>query len=101
MTTLLHMFLRTPYHKLRNLTERITADNGSLSQQIQRNVVTQYLLAKNNGFVLYPTLSESGFRVYSEFEEDGMILYVLTMIGFKNKRVVEMCCGAGRECMAT
>ena len=100
MTNLLKMFLRTPYHKLRNLTERITTDNESLSQQIQRNVVTQYLLAKKHGFVLYPTLCESGFRVYSEFEEDGMILYVLAMIGFKNKRVVEMCCGTGRECMA-
>src|SRR5262249_32626624 len=34
-------------------------------------------------------------------EEDGIILYVLSMIGFKTRRVVEMCCGSGSECMAT
>jgi hypothetical protein len=28
-------------------------------------------------------------------------LYILSMIGFKTKRVVEMCCGSGDECMAT
>jgi hypothetical protein len=38
--------------------------------------------------------------VYSQFEEDGIILYVLSMIGLKTRRVVEMCCGAGNECMA-
>jgi hypothetical protein len=39
--------------------------------------------------------------VYSQFEEDGIILYVLSMIGFKTRRVAEMCCGSGEECMAT
>jgi hypothetical protein len=93
--------IRKPYYKVRNLTERLRVDNESLSQQIQRNIVTQYLRAKKEGAALYPRLCESGFRVYSEFEEDGMILYVLAMIGFKNKKVVEMCCGTGHECMAT
>jgi hypothetical protein len=101
MKTILKTILRTPYYQLRDLIDRNTVDDGSLSQQIQRNIITQYLLAKNQGLPLYPKLCESGFRVYSEFEEDGMILYVLTMIGFKSKKIVEMCCGAGRECMAT
>ena len=30
-----------------------------------------------------------------------MILYILAMIGFKSKRVVEECCGQADECMAT
>ena len=101
MNTFLKKVLRKPYYRLRNLTDGFTSDNESLSQQVQRNIVTQYLLAKKQGLALYPTLYESGFRVYSEFEEDGMILYVLAIIGFKNKKVVEMCCGAGRECMAS
>lgn len=101
MNNSLKKIFRKPYYKVRNLTERIRVGNESLSQQIQRNIVTQYLQAKKEGAALYPTLCESGFRVYSEFEEDGMILYVLTMIGFKNRKVVEMCCGTGHECMAT
>jgi hypothetical protein len=71
------------------------------SQQIQRNIVNQYLLFKVNGTKPYHNIKDSGFRVYSQFEEDGMILYILTMIGFKTQRVVEMCCGPGDECMAT
>lgn len=39
--------------------------------------------------------------MHSQFEEDGIILYVLSMIEFKTRRVVEMCCGSGNECMAT
>jgi hypothetical protein len=101
MKTLLKRFLRKPYHQVRDLVNRNAVDEGSLSQQIQRNIVTQYLLVKNQGGSLYPKLCDSGFRVYSEFEEDGMILYVLALIGFKSKKVVEMCCGTGRECMAT
>jgi hypothetical protein len=101
MKTLFKRILRKPYHQVRDLVNRNTVDEGSLSQQIQRNIVTQYLLVKKQGEALYPKLCDSGFRVYSEFEEDGMILYVLALIGFKSKKVVEMCCGTGRECMAT
>jgi hypothetical protein len=70
-------------------------------QQIQRNIVNQYLLFKANKIIPYPNIKDAGFRVYSQFEEDGTILYILAMIGFKSKRVVEMCCGPGDECMAT
>jgi hypothetical protein len=54
-----------------------------------------------NKIIPYPNIKDAGFGVYSQFEEDGIILYVLSMIGFKSKRVVEMCCGSGDECMAT
>jgi hypothetical protein len=70
-------------------------------QQIQRNIVNQYLDFKEKNIMPYKHIKDAGFRVYSQFEEDGIILYVLSMIGFKTKRVVEMCCGSGEECMAT
>ena len=47
-----------------------------------------------------PSLKEVGFKVYSEFEEDGMLLYIFAVIGTTNKRVVEICAGGGIECMA-
>src|SRR5215471_18133553 len=56
---------------------------------------------KMTGILPYTKIRDAGFQVYSEFEEDGIILYVLSMIGFKTRRVVEMCCGAANECMAT
>jgi hypothetical protein len=76
------------------------SDPDSASQQIQRNIVNQYLTFKLNDIAPYPNIRDAGFRVYSQFEEDGIILYVLSMIGFKTRRVVEMCCGTGEECMA-
>jgi hypothetical protein len=76
-------------------------DVDSAAQQVQRNIVNQYLSFKLNGIAPYNHIRDAGFRAYSQFEEDGIILYVLSMIGFKTRRVVEMCCGSGSECMAT
>jgi hypothetical protein len=78
-----------------------TVDRESQHQQIQRNIINQYMFFKSNGTAPYTKIRDAGFRVYSQFEEDGIILYVLSMIGFKTRRVVEMCCGSGTECMAT
>jgi hypothetical protein len=101
MRDIVKRIAKKPYYHLCNLIDRTVADNSSLSQQIQRTIINQYLAAKLQGVALYPKLLHSGFRVYSEFEEDGMIVYVLAMIGFRSRKVVEMCCGTGRECMAT
>ena len=35
-------------------------------------------------------LSETGFRVFSQFEEDGMLLYVFSVIGMGSKTFVEI-----------
>ena len=76
-------------------------DVDSTAQQVQRTIVNQYLSFKLNGVAPYNNIRDAGFKVYSQFEEDGIILYILSMIGFKTRRVVEMCCGSGSECMAT
>jgi hypothetical protein len=81
--------------------DRNAQDREIYGQQIQRSIINQYKLFKLQSAAPYQNISEAGFRVYSQFEEDGIILYVLSMIGLKTKRVVEMCCGSGDECMAT
>jgi hypothetical protein len=81
--------------------DRAAIDRESYSQQIQRNIVNQYKLFKLQKVAPYKKISDAGFRVYSQFEEDGIILYVLSMIEFKTMRAVEMCCGSGEECMST
>jgi hypothetical protein len=85
---------------VRNSVPNVQVDHDSISQQTQRTIVNQYLAFKANGIAPYPNIKDAGFRVYSQFEEDGIILYVLSMIGFKTRRVVEICCGTGDECMA-
>ena len=39
-----------------------------------------------------------GFRAYSQHEEDGIILYIFSLIGTTNKKCVEICAGNGIEC---
>jgi hypothetical protein len=78
-----------------------TAEFCANHREVQRSIVNQYLSFKNQGIKPYNNIKDAGFRVYSQFEEDGIILYILSMIGSKTKRVVEICCGSAAECMAT
>lgn len=54
----------------------------------QRQLYQNYreLLKKNE----LPAISETGFRVFSQFEEDGMLLFVFSIIGMNNKVFVEI-----------
>jgi hypothetical protein len=105
--SLLKRSLRTA---LRPATSRLSAliagsvprvDLESGYQQMQRSLVNQYMFLRAHKIAPYQNIKDAGFRAYSQFEEDGIILYVLSMIGFRTRRVVEMCCGGGDECMAT
>jgi hypothetical protein len=110
MKHLVKKALRPAVDRLRRLVKNSVAetleripppDLDVHSQQIQRGICNQYALFRSSGIAPYPNIRDAGFRVYSQSEEDGIILYVLSMIGFKTKRVVEICCGSGDECMAT
>jgi hypothetical protein len=37
-----------------------------------------------------PSLSDTGFRVFSQFEEDGKLLFIFSIIGMDNKTFVEI-----------
>src|SRR5262249_25897765 len=69
-------------------------------QQIQRCIANQYIEARQQGHVPYVKINEAGFRAYSQFEEDGILLYIFSMIGFRSRKVVELCCGTGDESMS-
>ncbi len=45
-----------------------------------------------------PSLDEVEFRYFSQNGEDGIIWYLLSLIGDGSKRVVEICAGDGIEC---
>jgi hypothetical protein len=45
-----------------------------------------------------PRLDEVGFRCHSQFEEDGILLFLFAVIGYGNKTAVEICAGNGIEC---
>ena len=47
-----------------------------------------------------PELRDVEFRAFSQHGEDGILLYLFSIIGATNRRVVEICCGDGVECNA-
>lgn len=85
----------------RELLQRLFFDSESINQQLQLNLVTQYRTQFRAGVVPFDSISDAGFRCYSEFEEDGILLYVLAAIGMKNRQVVEIGCGNGAINMST
>ena len=46
------------------------------------------------------SMDEVGFRAYSQFDEDGILLYIFALIGFTTRKVVEVCAGIGSESIA-
>ena len=59
-------------------------DVASLQGQIQKNIELQFLHSVKNNVKIFDDIKDAGFRCYSQFEEDGIILYLLTCIGKKN-----------------
>tara|TARA_B100001057_G_scaffold388939_1_gene396545 strand:+ start:231 stop:1115 length:885 start_codon:yes stop_codon:yes gene_type:complete len=72
----------------------------SLNQQKQKQLISQWKLAFKQNIKLFDDIKDIGFRCYSQFDEDGIILYLLTLVGKKNNTVVEICCGDGQESMS-
>jgi len=45
-----------------------------------------------------PTFGDVGFRVHSQHEEDGILLYLFALLGTADRRCVEISAGDGIEC---
>lgn len=54
----------------------------------QRQMYLDYRKGLKSGNL--PKLSETGFRVFSQYEEDGMLLYLFSLIGMNHKTFVEI-----------
>ena len=45
-----------------------------------------------------PTFDDVQFRAYSQNGEDGILLFIFTLIGTTNKKFLEICAGDGQQC---
>ena len=71
----------------------------SYSAETQVLLKLRYQELARQGAAL-PRLSDVEFRHRSQNGEDGILLYVFSLIGVTNRRVVEICAGDGVECNA-
>lgn len=61
-----------------------------LNNQInQRQLLHHYRLLADTKLPL-PHFSDTGFRVYSQNDEDGILLYIFSLIGFTNKTLLDV-----------
>lgn len=58
------------------------------SQIAQRQLFNQYQVWKAENKL--PAFNDAGFRVFSQYEEDGKLLYIFSIIGMQNKTFVEI-----------
>ena len=61
----------------------------SAAVQIQQRQLFHYYKDKATKNETIP-LSETGYRVFSQFEEDGKLLYIFSVIGMTNKTFIEI-----------
>jgi hypothetical protein len=69
------------------------------SEVAQKALIASWKQLQASGVIL--PLDQVGFSRFSEFEEDGQLLYLLTLAGSESRAVVEISSQDGRVCMAT
>ncbi|MDD5570105.1 MAG: hypothetical protein PHD97_03010 [Bacteroidales bacterium] len=80
--------------KMINLND-LKSDSDSIktisynSQIEQRNLFFHYQLLRKQHLPL-PDFNNTGFRVFSQTDEDGLLLYIFSQIGFTNKICLDM-----------
>lgn len=64
------------------------------NQQVsQRQLFMFYQTLRNDKREL-PRFQDVGFRIFSQTDEDGILMYIFSLIGFTNKMLVDIACGA-------
>lgn len=86
--------------RLRRSASHFLAQSESCAgtQEIQALLKMTYKSYKTEG--IKPSFHDVGFRRYSQFEEDGILLLIFSLIGEESRKVVEVCCGDGQQSMA-
>ncbi len=67
----------------------------------QKSIEQINLLAVMSNSKTKLSFNDAGFRVHSQNEEDGLILFIFSLISTTNKKCVEICCGNALECNTT
>lgn len=95
-TRLAEMYGNNEY-PLATATGRKIGEIPTINKIQQVQLLMQYRALAAGGGPL-PSFQDAEFRCYSQNGEDGILLYLFALIGFTNRRSVEICCGSGIDC---
>jgi len=101
-STTLTKWTRISYRALRATICRPSLYPSLGAATLQKTLLAQLcLMFEDDPSRYHEKMNDFGFRCFSQFEEDGLLLFVFAAIGFRSKKVVEISAGDGTECMAT
>ncbi len=63
----------------------------------QKQLMATHRSMQHAGMPPFP-MQDVGFRVHSQYDEDGILLFIFALIGTTNKKCIEICAGDGIEC---
>lgn len=92
--------LRSVSRKARNLVRPLMAAGPAVhypdaASQLQLKFTYRMLLEMGKPL---PAIGEVGFKAFSQTNEDGILLFIFSVIGTTNCKAVEICAGDGIEC---
>jgi hypothetical protein len=93
--------LKRCFHSLRKYLNRPVVE--TLREYTPPNAASQialsvtYRLLAASGASL-PSVKEVGFKAYSQTDEDGILLFIFSILGATRRTCVEICAGNGIEC---
>ena len=85
--------------RIKSITQQTDATIATASQGTQILLAMAYQDRVERGAPL-PPLDEVEFKVYSQNSEDGILLFLFSVLGSPTKKIVEICAGDGIECNA-
>lgn len=74
--------------------ENINLKNSSIEQRLLSEYYQIYSIQSSSN----KKLSDVGWKVYSQSNEDGILHYIFSIIGKVNKKCIELCAGDAKEC---
>lgn len=92
------MLLRRLLNVFRRTDEPPSCTPPINTAAIQKSLMMQYRTAHRTRAMSRPAFEDVGFRVHSQHEEDGILLYIFSLIGILNRRCIEFAAGNGIEC---
>ena len=83
--------LKVLIYRILNIIKLI--NSSQVSQIVLMNQYRQMASGKQQ-----PNFQDTGLHIYSQTDEDGFLLYIFSLIGTTNKKVIEIGSGDGIEC---
>lgn len=83
------------------MTGESVQDSNAIAQMTQRLLFQRWRRNLESCASSAGLSIENGFRLYSQADEDGLLLFIFSQIGFKSKKLVDMACGRPHGANAT